>query len=358
MTRTVLALILTMTFVPLYLIGNLLLVAWIRRRGRGWFRAAKLFALRQVRPLTATRIRITSLGHVLAFAVLAIGLKQHLEIVELALLLLAYVAVVAALALSLLAQMPVFKRVWSDVFARILLLGAPVVFAYLTKGYSQMWLDETLTFGSDNAPMARIAGIIMMGGLGAAIFFLMFAILFEFAVIFIPLLPARRRGEVSSPVATPKASVRSMLWALFSSKLDVRSPEHREWTGTARSLGMVTLFACSFLGCLSAVQASLAPFRSGFGKVVLATIAFDFDAAPAGHCGLNKDERRDADGDQPKLKALMLSTSQEKAILLTRAPHLFDPVLLSVLGKETDRKLTVGRQVSCFAVPQAASGDN
>jgi hypothetical protein len=54
------------------------------------------------------------------------------------------------------------------------------------------------------------------------------------------------------------------------------------------------------------------------------------------------------------LKAMMLSTSQEKAILVTASPHLFDPILWKSLDKGPARKLTVGRPVSCFEAPSAA----
>ncbi len=353
MTRIFLSLLLVTAVVPFYLVGNLMLVALIRRRAQGWVRSLKLFGLRQVRPLTANRISATTLGHIVAVTMLIVGLRRPLEIVELALLLLGYVFVVSALSLSLLAQMPAFRRVWSSVPTRLFLLGAPFVLAYLTRGYSQMWLDETLTLSAENAPMAHFAGTIMMAGLAAAGVLFGFALLFEAALIIMPSLPTSKRKKARSQSATVKPTFRSMALALFSAKLDVHSLEHREWRPAMRAFGLFLICALSFLGCYSAFFAAISPFRSDFGAVVLKAIAFDFDAASAEHCGLNKDERRAAAGSTPRLKALMLSTSQEKAVLLTRSAHLFDPVMMSILGKEKDRSLTIGRPVACFEAASA-----
>lgn len=53
-------------------------------------------------------------------------------------------------------------------------------------------------------------------------------------------------------------------------------------------------------------------------------------------------------GNEPKLKALMLLTSQEKAILVRRDTHLFDAIRLHDLSEEKGRTLIIGRPVSCF----------
>jgi hypothetical protein len=58
----------------------------------------------------------------------------------------------------------------------------------------------------------------------------------------------------------------------------------------------------------------------------------------------------------PKLKAVMLATSQEKAVLVRRSPHLFDPVVMSSLAKEDDRALVVERPISCFEVTPSNVG--
>lgn len=353
----ILALLLLPALVLLYLSSNLLLVAWIRRRAKGWLRATKLFMLLQIRPLSAARIRLTSLAHLVSIVVLAIELRERLEIIEVALLLIGYIFVVAALTLSLLAQMPVFKRMASDAFVRPILLGVPLVFGYLSRGYSAVWLDETLPFGSANAPMAHFAGTFMMAGIGAAMVVLVIGLSFEFAMIFMPSLPTSNAKKRRTQPAGSKPSPISMVKALFSEKLDERSAEHREWRAATRTLRLIVLFSFSFMGCMMVVQAALSPFRSGFGKIVLATIAFELDAAPADRCALTKEEKEATQGKQPRLKALMLATSQEKAILLTRGPHLFDQVMLKELANETGRTLTIGRSVTCFE-PSASAPES
>lgn len=355
MTRIVLSLFLVAAFVPFYLLGSLLVVAWIRRRAPGWLRRAKLFILRQIRPLTALRFRITALTQILAVMILGIGLRHRLEIIELALLLLAYVVVISALTFSLLSQMPAFKRITSDAFMRPILLVTPFIFAYITRGYSAMWVDETLTFSSENAPMTHFAGTVMMTGFGAAILVMTVAVAFEFAMIVTPSLPTGNAKRRQLKASEPKASLRAWIHSLFSATLDLRSPEHREWRRSARSMRLIVVFGLSFAGCLLVAQAALSPFRSGFGRVLLSAIAFDFDAAPAGRCTLTKDEMAEANAKEPALKALMLSTSQEKALLVRRSPHLFDPVELRKFGEEkSSRTLIIGRVVTCFD-PSASS---
>lgn len=368
--RIVYAFLAIVVFVPFYIFANLAAAAWIRRRARGWIRSSTAFALRQIRPLTAARIRVTCLGQIAAFVLLVDGLHTSLEIVQLALLLLGYVFVVAALTLSLIAQMPAFKRLWSDAFTRVMVLTTPFILGYMMKGYSKEWLDETLTFSADNAPMAHFAGTVMVSGLAVATAFMFIALAFELAVMVAPIWRAggHRDRRKKAPHATlrtqpnvqlklefepevkakSKITLRSMLTVFLSANLDESTPEAREWRSMKRGTSLLLVLGSSLLACISCVHVVAMPFQSDLGNVLLETITFDFDAAPAGRCVLTKEEHADSAGKYPKLKVVMLATSQEKGILVTRSPHLFDRILWKSPVKGPERKLEVGRPVTCF----------
>lgn len=57
-----------------------------------------------------------------------------------------------------------------------------------------------------------------------------------------------------------------------------------------------------------------------------------------------------ADRSEPILKAVFLSTAQDKALLVRRTPNLFDPAAPATLGKERApaRALVFGRVVNCY----------
>jgi hypothetical protein len=119
-----------------------------------------------------------------------------------------------------------------------------------------------------------------------------------------------------------------------------------------KKVGLFVLFGTSLMALLAAHEAASQPYSSRVGSRLIAAIAFEFDAAPANHCELTKDERRQVERDEPVIKALYLSTDQDRAILVKRGPALFRPVVLRDL-KATDVKTLLEplRVVECFKAP-------
>jgi len=340
-------------FLIAYLLSNLLFVAWLRRNTRLWRRACRMFVARQLRALTRSRVRSTVAVHFLALCFLALELSHPLQILWLVVLLLAYVFLVSALTLSLLAQTPYFKSLWTDPFFKLLILAAPIPLTFVARGYSATWLEEVLSVGADNVPMAHLAATALLIVLGAAFILLGVGFVFEIGIMLLAIASSNRRGSRRSGM--PKATFGEVLSALFSPRRLAGSPADVEIKESARQFGLMLLFGFSFMGCLAGSHAALALAGSGLGRVTLSAVVFDFDAAPALRCSLDERERAQASGNEPRTKALMLSTSQEKALLVNRSAQLFEPVRLSTLGKAMDRKLDVGRTVSCFEPVAPAS---
>ena len=213
--------------------------------------------------------------------------------------LLGYVFFVSALTLSLLAQFPYFRKASNDVIVKLCLVALPVFFGFIARGYASSWVGEITGVSASNGGSAVFAATAFLLCLVAAALLAISALVFELAML-IPLVVSGKRGSYK--------------------------------------VGLMLLAAGSFVGTYGAAYAAIQLPSSRLGNLLLAAVVYEFDAGPAMHCDLSKEEKSIATGDEPFLKALYLSTSQEKALLVKRGPTLFRPVVLRNL-KANDASL-------------------
>lgn len=273
----------------------------------------KRFLRVEARALSHTRIWTTVGLHLMAMLLFAYIVLQPLSLLALATLLLGFSFMVSTTTLSLLNRLPCVQRLWGDVIVRIALLAFPAYFAFVARGYANVWVGELLGVSASNASSAVFAATVFLLCIVPALLLLIAMLLFEVALMVVP-------------SALPKNS--------------------------NKKVGLFVLFGTSLMALLAAHEAASQPYSSRVGSRLIAAIAFEFDAAPANHCELTKDERRQVERDEPVIKALYLSTDQDRAILVKRGPALFRPVVLRDL-KATDVKTLLEplRVVECFKAP-------
>jgi hypothetical protein len=125
-------------------------------------------------------------------------------------------------------------------------------------------------------------------------------------------------------------------------------------TKTRKAAVLMALIS-SFVATLIAAYVSLQPTKE-VGSVLISAIAFDFDAGPAVVCSLNSEERPLAKTKpDPIIKALHLSSSQERAWLVKRPPSLFREITYRSIGEEDlkAKMLVMLRSVDCHKDPLA-----
>jgi len=314
-------------FAVIYMVFNFCAVIFCMRRGLALWRSlatpARRHLHKQLQALTSARIWTTVALHIGGSLTLLFFLCQPLTPIITVSLLLCYVCLVSALTLSLLGQMPYFRSLWNDAAVRIGLLVLPILLGYLARQYAGEWVSELLGTSAVNAGGALFAATAFMLSLVAAILLGAAAVMFELALGVTAWIHSYRKGG-----------------------------------GWARWISLSCLAASSFFVTLLAAYAAALLPGSRLGNVTLATIAFEFDATPAGHCVLSDSERPLTRGSVPILKALHLATSQERALLVQRSPALFSPFVLRDLRREEGdtRVVHVVRVADCY-VPKPQSAD-
>lgn len=276
----------------------------------------KRFLRVETRGLSRARIWATIGLQLLAMLLFAYTVLQPLSLLALATLLLGFSFIVSAAILSLLNRLPSVQRLWGDTIVRIALLALPAYFVFVARGYANVWVGELLGVSASNASSALLAATVFLLCIIPALLLLIATLIFEMALMVVP-------------SALPKKS--------------------------DKKVSLTVLFGSSLLALIAANQAAIQPPSSRVGSRLIAAIAFEFDAAPANHCELTKDERRLVERNEPFIKALYLTTDQDRAILVKRGPALFRSVVLRDL-KAMDVKalLEPVRVVECFklsAVP-------
>lgn len=331
-----------------YVFATILAVAWFLRRRPVWRRGAKWFLLRQLKPVSASRIWWTVGALAAAMAALFNALSEPLALLWLALVLFGYLFFVTAATASFLARIGAFRSLWSDPFCRLALLVAPVVGLFLAKGYGSLWVGKLLRIPAANLPMTHFAatGLTMMVGL--ALGFVLAALAFEaLAIVAVAAGGARR---------PPSLTRRAALASLLSPDADP-DPRHRRYLRASfKGLGLVCLALMTMMSFWAGSFAAASLPTGRFGGVLLSAIAFEFDAGPAHRCALEAGAERDlAERDEPVIRALPLSSSQEKALLVRRGSELFDPVRLKDLrdGPSPQRRLIALRMTECFELKPA-----
>lgn len=305
-----------------YVYVNAIVVGWLRRHvpplvmpvlkslvrlERSRF---KRFLRVEARALSTTRIWATIALHLAAMLFFAYNVLQPLSLLAVGTLLLGFSFMVSAATLSLLKQLPSVQRLWNDTIVRIALLAFPAYFVFVARGYANVWVGELLGVSASNASSALFAATVFLLCIVPSLLLLIATLGFEVAVMVVP-------------SASPKNS--------------------------GKRVSLMVLLGVSLIAVLAANQAAIQPPSSRVGSRLLAAIAFEFDAAPANHCELTDDERRQVERDEPFIKALFLSTSQDRALLVKRAPALFRPVVLRDLESMDAKALLIPiRVVECF----------
>lgn len=287
---------------------------WLVRLERSRF---KRFLRVEARALSPTRIWVTVGLHLVAMLLFAYTVLQPLSLLALATLLFGFSFMVSAAILSLLKQLPSVQRLWDDTIVRIALLAFPAYFVFVARGYANVWVGELLGVSASNASSALLASTVFLLCIVPSLLILIATLAFELALMVVP-------------SALPKKS--------------------------GKKIPLMVLFGSSLIALVAAYLAAIQPPSSRVGSRLIAAIAFEFDAAPANHCELTTEERRLVELDQPFIKALFLTTGQDRAILVKRGPALFRPVVLRDL-KAMDVKALLEpiRVVECFKLPSAPS---
>lgn len=301
-----------------YVCLNAIVVGWLMRGVLPLFKLLlrlrksrlKRFLRVEARTLSPARIWTTVSLHLAAMLLFLYVVLQPLSLLALATLLFGFSFMVSATTLSLLKQLPAMQRLWGDVIVKISLMAFPAYFAFVARGYANVWVGELLGVSASNASSALFAATVFLLCLVASLLLLTAVLPFELALMVVP-------------SALPKKS--------------------------NKRGGLMVLLGISLFALVAAHLAASQPPSSRVGSRLLAAIAFEFDAAPANRCELTGDERRQVERDEPFIKALYLSTTQDRALLVKRGPALFRPVVLRNM-ETMDSKvlLTPIRVVECF----------
>lgn len=328
-----------------YVTLNLLFVAWMRRRWAVWLRALRIFASRQLYSFTPARTGATIILQSVAALLLYAALSRPLEVIWFSTAVLSYVFVVSALTLSLLAQMPYFKRLWEDPFVKLTVLASPLLIGFVASGYASLWVGDILSIGASKAPMAHLAGtaFLLLVFVATILFFAAFA--FQFFIMIVAAVSGSRTKSMQKR-REAQAKGLKVLSVLFSPQRQRGTPEHLELRIASRAVGLMLMCAASFLGCILAFHVATLP-TTHLGYGIISAVVFEFDAVPATRCQITKEENDLASGSEPFIKALMLSSSQDRAILIRRQPHLFSPVHFRERGDDPKRSLTALHVVRC-----------
>ena len=284
------------------------------------FFSLRRFSRRQLLALSPVRIWATvafQFGGAVAFFLF---IREPLSLLALASLLLGYAFFVSALTLSLLLQLPYVRSLWHDTLLKLSLIALPVYLGFIAKGYANQWVGELTGVSAVNSGGALFAATSFLLCLVAGVLLLLAASLFEFLLLWGPMVRSRR--------------------------------------GHAK-VGLFLLALCGFIGTWGAGHAVLQLPSSRLGNLLLAAVVFEFDAGPANFWEWTPDERSLAMRAEPFIKALYLTSSQERAVLVKRGPALFRPVVLRDLkAGNTTSHLQQLRIVECFKMPAPRNADS
>lgn len=328
-----------------FILATIAIVAWHSRNFSLWRRHFSALTRIQLRALTAKRTWSAVALLAVATGLFLSAINGPMEIFWVSLALVGYVFFVCALTLSTLARMPVFAELWRSTFAKLTLLSAPIPLLFISKGYAAWWVGDLLKISAVNVPMAHLGAatflLFLLVGCGLLVASLGFQLLFIVLTAFHPSkAPCHGRGT-------------NLLILLLSPYRSADPIDRIRLRVMTRWNGRLLLLATTFICCLSGFYAATSFATSRLGTAVLSAIAFEFDAAPADRCRLGEEERTLVEQDAPVIKAIFLSSSQEKALLVSRGKNLFDPVVLKSIGSEPEksRKLEIVRTAKCFELP-------
>ncbi|OZI79118.1 hypothetical protein CAL24_04030 [Bordetella genomosp. 2] len=340
--RVVLSLVLAAIVVAALPVLTALILSVLARNLRRCCRSAVAFAYCQLRPLSTRRLWATALLQISALVLFALIIVGPSEPLVLAAALLIYPLFAIAMAISLLAQFPLVRAMWHDVFFKIFLVGLQLFFLYFAKGSADYWIADLWKISAVNTPVAHAAATGFSMLLCSSILLLAVVLVFDFLFLLSYLRlckgPKRPKGQVSD-AARP---------AVGGEPTQRPTRQRAFYRKTGQALGTLM----TFIACLVAVNASLVMAGPRAASALLSAIVFDFDTVEADHCQLDKQDRERATAKLPGVKVLFLSTTQEKALVVHRGKDLYQPIVLRQINAErgVQRDLRIGPAVACYRI--------
>lgn len=254
--------------------------------------------------------------------------------------LLTYWLVVCALSISIISKFPIIRACWNDISVKIVIFGSQLVGLFLAKGMANVWLADLWGISAVNMPMAHAVATVFTMLFGLSLLLLPAMFVFEFLFLFSLAAPMNQRsaGKWTEP----------FVWR--SSAIQGKGTTVRKWCWRER-LGITLVTVTTLFACGMAINSGPALFRSPVADTFLAAVAYELDAVPAYRCDLrDESDRAAAKKDDPDVKVLFLSSTQERAIILRRAKNLYDPIVLKRFNSNRDagKGFTVGDVVVCY----------
>ena len=316
--------------IPLYLTINVGIAWLLLHRGKSigiliasvLYGSARFIEVQLVR-LTTCRVWVYAGVHLICLGCVMNYVSSPRSVWMLVQWLTAYVFVTVALAISVLSRIPVIEAWSKRATAKFIFWTIPILTTFAAKLLGTEWTSDLVRVSSVNLPYASIAATALVAGAFLSLILYALAALYEFG----------------------------MFVAIFQ----INGNKRERWF---RGMGLVLLCVASFMSALAAGAVALGSSSPSFGSVLLAHVAYTFDAAPADHCDLTERERKELAASNHPIKAVFLSTSQERALLVRPPEALFEDVKLNAVSRDESlkRQLKIERVSVCYP-PASASLD-
>lgn len=284
---------------------------------------------------------ITAIFQITALAMFVYAVRDELSLIWLIVALLVYPLVACALAVSLIMRLPTPRALWNDISIKVLLFGSQVISLFVAKGAANNWLGDMWQISATNVPLAHAAATGFMMLL-VIVFPLLFVVFFFEVLFFVSLWTA-----IASPndPATQKSPINCDVFAVRASSNSL-TPEKRG----RRPVWVALATFITFLACLISIFALAELPGTRLTSSFLASVAFELDAVPADRCELTPMDRDAARKEDPDVKVIFLSTTQEKALVVRRAEHLYKPMTFREFRNRGggEKNLIIGETVACF----------
>lgn len=308
-------------FIALYVSLNVYGVVLLRHHGKKIYQRIAVPIQSQLAQLltqfSPTRIWVNIALYVGTAATSFLLLLKPQSLIGISTILIVTVLIISAITLSLLLHIPLLKKLWEEPVVKISSLAIPPFFAFLAKGYAEMWIGEIFHVSAANL------GFTLFAATGFMLFLVVATLLLTICLAI---------------------EVATLLALIFVSN------EERKFK-LSNSVGLTVLASISFLATYYGGMLAFQFPGKPLGRVVLSAIAFEFDASPADYCQPNPSEMGLVKASDPFIKAVHLSSSQEKAILIERSPTLFRIASMKDIQMEDQatRRIQIIRIVDCYS---------
>lgn len=266
-------------------------------------------------------------------------------------LIICYVFFNSLFLVSFLHEFRIFKDLGNGTFIKLSIIFIPLFITYLAKGYSFYWIGEIFGINASNVIMAQFAAMCMLLMAGLAAIFSILSIVYELAFLLL-ISHEPKKIKLCSTKLQKNRTLTGKVFLLFSTKEKFIAENSR--TLSVGNFSILLLLLSFFLNCLIIFNIGFKPVIGNFGGIVLSSVIFEFDAAPAKYCKLNDDEKKLAEGKNPKIKALFFSSTQDKAYLIRRSDDFFDDFKFKDIDSDK-RKLEILRIADCNNVSEINS---